>query len=54
MRLGELINLLTYSLMVNGEMDVIGIVNGKIFKDIDINCPDQDFPMYIEFYEEEV
>lgn len=53
MKLGELINILTYSLMNNREMDVVGIVNGKVFKDIEINCPDKESPMYIELYEEE-
>lgn len=53
MKLGELINLLSYTMMQNGDMDVVGIVNGKVFKDIEINCPDKESPMYIELYEEE-
>ena len=50
MKLGELINLLSYTMKQNGDMDVVGIVDGKIFKDIEINCPDKDSPMYIELY----
>ena len=53
MKLSELINILEYSLIHNGNMDVVGIVDGKVFKDIEINCPDKDSPMYIELYEEE-
>lgn len=53
MKLGELINFLSYTMMENGDMDVVGIVDGKIFKDIEINCPDKDSPMYIELYTEE-
>lgn len=53
MKLGELINLLSYTMMKNGDMDVVGIVDGKIFKEIEINCPDDESPMYIELYAEE-
>lgn len=53
MKLSKLINLLTYTMKRNGEMDVVGIVDGKIFKEIEINCPDQDSPMYLELYAEE-
>jgi hypothetical protein len=53
MKLGELINLLSYTMKQNGDMDVVGIVDGKIFKDIEINCPDKDSPMYIELYMED-
>ena len=53
MKLGELINLLSYTMIQNGDMDVVGIVDGKIFKDIEINCLDKDSPMYIELYTEE-
>ena len=50
MKLVELINILEDSLMHNGDMDVVGIVNGEVFSDIDINCPDSESPMYIELY----
>lgn len=53
MKLGDLINILTYSLMHNGDMDVVGIVNGNIYNEIEINCPDSDSPMYIELYKED-
>lgn len=50
MKLSELINILTESLSVNGDMDVVGIVNGVIYHEIEINCPDDESPMYIELY----
>ena len=50
MKLSELINILEYSLEHNGEMDVVGIVDGVIHNEIEINCPDNDSPMYIELY----
>lgn len=50
MKLSELINILEYSLKYNGDMDVVGIVNGVIHNEIEINCPDDDSPMYIELY----
>ena len=50
MKLGELINILEYALMHNGDMDVVGIVDGVIHNEIEINCPDDESPMYIELY----
>ena len=50
MKLSELINILTESLSVNGDMDVVGIVDGMIYHEIEINCPDDESPMYIEIY----
>ena len=50
MKLSELINILTESLSVNGDMDVVGIVDGVIHNEIEINCPDDESPMYIELY----
>ena len=50
MKLSELINILTESLSVNGDMDVVGIVGGVIYNEIEINCPDDESPMYIELY----
>lgn len=50
MKLSELINILSDAMKQNGDMDVVGIVDGKIFDDIEINCPDKDSPMYIELY----
>lgn len=53
MKLSELIKALSESLDCNGEMDVVGMVDGKVFKYIEMNCPDEDSPMYIELYTEE-
>ena len=50
MKLSELINILTDSLSVNGDMDIVGIVDGVIYNEIEINCPDDESPMYIELY----
>ena len=50
MKLSELINILAESLSVNGDMDVVGIVDGVIYHEIEINCPDYESPMYIELY----
>ena len=50
MKLSELIRILAESLSVNGDMDVVGIVNGVIYNEIEINCPDNESPMYIELY----
>lgn len=50
MKLNELIDILEESMTYNGNMDVVGIVDGEIYNDIEINCPDEDSPMYIELY----
>lgn len=50
MKLSELIDILTETLSINGDMDVVGIVDGTIYDDIEINCPDEDSPAYIELY----
>ena len=50
MKLSELINILTDSLSVNGDMGIVGIVDGVIYNEIEINCPDDESPMYIELY----
>ena len=52
MKLSNLIDILSESLSLNGEMNVVGIVDGKIYNSIEINCPDEDSPMYIELYAE--
>ena len=52
MKLSSLIDILSEALTLNGDMDVIGIVDGKIYKEIEINCPDEESPMYIELYKE--
>ena len=50
MKLSELISILAESLSVNGDMDVVGIVDGVIYHEIESNCPDDESPMYIELY----
>ena len=53
MKLSELINMLNEALTMNGDMEVVGMVDGKIYNDVEINCPDSESPMYIELYKEE-
>jgi hypothetical protein len=50
MKLSELIEVLNEALLMNGDMDVVGIVEGEIYDEIEINCPDEESPMYIELY----
>jgi hypothetical protein len=50
MKLSELIAILTETMNMNGDMDVVGIVDGKIYDEIEINCPDEESPAYIELY----
>lgn len=50
MLLSELIKILQEAITYNGEMQVVGIVDGEIFDEIEINCPDEESPMYIELY----
>ena len=52
MKLSKLIEILNEAMEYNGDMDVIGIVNGVIHNEIEINCPDEESPMYIELYKE--
>lgn len=48
MKTSELIELLKESLKANGDLEVVGIANGVIHQYVDINCPDDDAPLYIE------
>lgn len=50
MNLSMLIKVLEECMRINGDMDVVGMVDGVIYKDIEINCPDVESPMYIELY----
>ena len=52
MKLSELIEMLREALGMNGDMDVVGIVDGEVYNEIEINCPDEESPMYIELYKE--
>lgn len=54
MKLTELIEKLQEALKFNGDMNVVGIRNGLVFPDIELNCPDDDSPLYIELYNSEV
>lgn len=51
MRISELIELLTACLEYNGDLAIIGMVDGKTYPEIEINCPDSDSPLYLELYE---
>jgi hypothetical protein len=53
MKLTELINILTETLSYNGEMNVVGMVDGETYCDIELSCPDSDSPLYIELYKED-
>ena len=48
MKTSELIALLNESLKQNGDLEVVGIAMGEIYPYIDINCPDEDSPLYLE------
>ena len=48
MKTSELIALLNESLKQNGDLEVVGIAMGEIHPHVDINCPDEDSPLYIE------
>lgn len=49
MKTSELIEILKQSMECNGDLPVVGIAMGKIYPYVDINCPDSDSPLYIEF-----
>lgn len=51
MLLSELIKILQDTLTMNGEMQVVGIANETFYSEIEINCPDEDSPCYIELYQ---
>jgi len=50
MRISDLICILNDVAAVNGDMDVALCTDGKIYEDLDFNCPDEDSPLYIEGY----
>lgn len=49
-KISELIADLTKILNINGDINVEVCVDGKIYTDIVLNCPDSDSPLYIEGY----
>ena len=52
MKLSTLVIILTDALTINGDMDVVGMIDGTEMTYIEVNCPDKDSPMYIELYKE--
>lgn len=52
MKLSLFIKVLNECLRINGDMDVVGMADGVIFNEIEINCPDVESPMYIELYKD--
>ena len=50
MKLSKLIGILNEAMKYDGDMDVVGTVDGDIHSDIEINCPNEESPMYIELY----
>lgn len=53
MKLSLLITIMKECLRINGDMDVVGMVDGVVYHDVEINCPDTESPMYIELYKED-
>ena len=52
MKLSKLIAELQKTLIINGDMDVVGMIDGIVYPYIEINCPDSESPVYIEFYKD--
>lgn len=52
MTTSDLITKLEESLRLNGDVDVEGICAGQVMEFVDINCPDEDSPLYLEFLKE--
>ena len=50
MKLSMLIKILEECMHINGDMDVVGMVDGVVYNNVEINCPDTESPMYIELY----
>ena len=49
MKTSELIEKLEESLQYNGNIEVQGICDGELIEFVDINCPDDNAPLYLEF-----
>lgn len=54
MKLTKLIAMLQETLELNGDMTVVGVRNGFVYPDIELNCPDSESPLYIELYNPEI
>lgn len=50
MKISELIAMLNHVMEINGDMGVALAVDGKIYTELDFNCPDSESPLYIEGY----
>lgn len=48
MKTSDLIKLLEESLRENGDLEVVGIAMGEIYPYVDVNCSDEESPLYIE------
>jgi hypothetical protein len=48
MKISDLIKLLIDVMGENGDREMVGIANGTIYTYIDINCPDDNSPAYLE------
>ena len=53
MKTSELIKMLKGAMAENGDQDIVGIAMGKIYPYVDINCPDDESPLYIELSSDE-
>ena len=53
MKLSALINVLQETLSINGDLNIVGMVDGEIYTDFEINCPDDESPLYLELYKED-
>ena len=51
MKTSELIEMLNESLRLNGDLEIEGIAMGTFYPYVDINCPGEDAPLYIELAE---
>ena len=51
MKLTKLIAMLQKTLDLNGDMNVVGLVDGNTYHDIELNCLDDESPLYIELYQ---
>lgn len=51
LKTSDLIKMLQESLELNGDLEVVGIAMGDIYPYVDINCPGENTPLYIELAE---
>lgn len=50
MKTSELIEQLKEAMTYNGDQELVIMVDGKPFQEIELNCPGDDAPLYIEGY----